>query len=88
MATRDADVGIRAHTVEVLDLIRDAGLLEPADIDTVGRLVFDMEPRVRKAAGRFFVANVEDVFEANTEEVSGTLFLSFSNDNPVLSYEK
>lgn len=81
MATRDADVGIRAHTVEVLDLIRDAGLLEPADIDTVGRLVFDMEPRVRKAAGRFFVANVEDVFEANTEEVSEELNETFTDED-------
>ncbi|KAL1863545.1 cohesin complex subunit [Paecilomyces lecythidis] len=81
MATQDADVGIRAHTVEVLDLIRDAGLLEPSDIDTVGRLVFDMEPRVRKAAGRFFVANVEDVFEAETEEVAEELNETFAEED-------
>ncbi|KAJ9406059.1 hypothetical protein DTO045G8_6167 [Paecilomyces variotii] len=81
MATRDADVGIRAHTVEALDLIRDAGLLQPDNIDTVGRLVFDMEPRVRKAAGRFFVANVEDVFDAETEEVAEELNETFADDD-------
>jgi len=69
MAAQDADVVVRASAVELLDLIRDAGLIEPGDVDVVGRLVFDAEPRVRKAAGRFFVANVQDVFDSTTEEL-------------------
>lgn len=67
MATRDAEPSVRAASVELLDLVRDAELLEPEDIDTVGRLVFDTEPRVRKAAGGFFVANIQDVYESATE---------------------
>ncbi|OJJ51195.1 hypothetical protein ASPZODRAFT_56383 [Penicilliopsis zonata CBS 506.65] len=81
MATRDADVSVRASAVELLDLIRDAGMIEPADIDTVGRLVFDLEPRVRKAAGRFFVANVEDVFESTTEEVGEEMNEIFGDED-------
>ncbi|PYH91706.1 hypothetical protein BO71DRAFT_432598 [Aspergillus ellipticus CBS 707.79] len=69
MAAHDADVTVRASTIELLDFIRDTGLIEPADIDTVGKLVFDSEPRVRKAAGRFFVANVQDVFDSTIEEL-------------------
>ena len=69
MATRDAEPSVRASSVELLDSIRDAELLEPEDIDTVGRLVFDTEPRVRKAAGGFFVANIQDVYESATESL-------------------
>ncbi|KAF7585816.1 hypothetical protein BBP40_010058 [Aspergillus hancockii] len=69
MAAHDADIKVRASAIELVDLIRDAGLIEPSDVDTVGRLVFDSEPKIRKAAGRFFVANVEDVFDSTIEEV-------------------
>ncbi|KAH1711862.1 hypothetical protein KXX23_000093 [Aspergillus fumigatus] len=81
MAAHDADVGVRASSIELLDLIREAGLLEPADIDTVGRLVFDVEPRVRRAAGPFFVANVEDVFESTTEEVGDEMNEMFGDED-------
>jgi cohesin complex subunit SA-1/2 len=73
MAAQDADTGVRSSSIELLDLIREAGLMELDEVDSVGRLVFDTEPRVRKAAGRFFVANVEDVFESMTEEVNEEL---------------
>ncbi|KAF3482258.1 nuclear cohesin complex subunit [Arthroderma uncinatum] len=69
MAVRDAEPGVRAATVELLDVIRDAGLLEPDDIDSIGRLIFDTEPRVRKAAGKFFVANIADVYESSIESM-------------------
>lgn len=81
MAAQDADVTVRASAVELLDLIRDAGLLEPEDIDTVGKLVFDSEPAVRKAAGRFFVANVQDVFDSTTEEVGEELNELFADED-------
>ncbi|KAL3255179.1 hypothetical protein ABHI18_008412 [Aspergillus niger] len=70
MAAHDAEITVRTSAIELLDLIRDAGLIEPADVDTVGKLVFDSEPRIRKAAGRFFVANVEDVFDSTMEEMA------------------
>jgi cohesin complex subunit SA-1/2 len=68
MATRDAEPGVRAETIELLDRLRDAELLEPDDIDTIGQLVFDTEPRVRKAVAKFFVSNIEDLYRANTED--------------------
>ncbi|EXJ84532.1 hypothetical protein A1O3_05201 [Capronia epimyces CBS 606.96] len=68
MGTRDADISIRAETIELLDRLRDAELLEPDDIDTIGRLIFDSEPRVRKAVAKFFVANIEDLYRASIED--------------------
>ncbi|KAI9930373.1 hypothetical protein ASPWEDRAFT_458345 [Aspergillus wentii DTO 134E9] len=81
MAAQDADIGVRASAVELLDLIRDAGLIEPTDVDTVGRLVFDSEPRIRKAAGSFFVANVQDVFDSTTEEVGDEINEMFGDED-------
>ncbi|KAE8352857.1 hypothetical protein BDV28DRAFT_119462 [Aspergillus coremiiformis] len=81
MAAHDADVGVRASAIELVDLIRDAGLIEPSDIDTVGRLVFESEPRIRKAAGRFFVANVEDVFDSTIEEIRDEIYEMFGEED-------
>lgn len=71
MSVRDSEVSVRAATVELLDTIRKTGLLEPDDIDNVGRLVFDTEPRVRKAVAGFFAENINDLFESTLEEFRG-----------------
>lgn len=71
MATRDADAHVRAVAVELLDTLREAGLLEPDDIDSVGRLIFDSEPRVRKAVVGFFVESINEVYESKIEELGG-----------------
>ncbi|KAI9785353.1 MAG: hypothetical protein M1839_000371 [Geoglossum umbratile] len=71
MATRDADAGVRASTVELLDSIREAGMLEPDDVDTVGRLIFDSESRVRKAVVGFFAENINDLYDSMIEEMGG-----------------
>ncbi|BDD55206.1 hypothetical protein MPDQ_005777 [Monascus purpureus] len=81
MAAQDADPTVRVSAVELLDFIRDAGLLEPEDIDTIGKLVFDSEPSIRKAAGRFFVANVQDVFDSITEEVGEEINELFADED-------
>jgi cohesin complex subunit SA-1/2 len=81
MAAHDADIGVRASAIELVDLIRDAGLIEPSDVDTVGRLVFDSEPKIRKAAGRFFVANVQDVFDSTIEEVRDEINDMFGDED-------
>ncbi|KAL2862757.1 cohesin subunit IRR1 [Aspergillus lucknowensis] len=81
IAAHDADVGVRTMAIELLDLIRDAGLIEPADVDTVGRLIFDLEARVRKAAGPFFVANVQDVFDSTIEEVAEEVNEMFGDED-------
>ena len=71
MATQDAEPTIRASVVELLDMIREVGLLDPDDIDTIGKLIFDSEPRVRKAVAGFFAENISDLFESTVEELGG-----------------
>lgn len=71
MATRDADPNVRSSTVELLHVIRGAGLLEPEDIDAVGKLIFDSEARVRKSVVGFFVENVNDLYESKVDELGG-----------------
>lgn len=71
MATRDADQTVRAATVELLEAIRAIGLLEPEDIDTIGRLLFDSEARVRKSVTGFFVETLNDLYESRVEELGG-----------------
>lgn len=72
MATQDAEPGIRAATVHLLDMVRETGLLEPSDIDMIGSLIFDTEPRVRKAVAGFFAENINDLFESAVEDLGGS----------------
>ncbi|KAL5329449.1 hypothetical protein ACEPPN_002961 [Leptodophora sp. 'Broadleaf-Isolate-01'] len=71
MAIRDSEPGIRAAAVELMDLIRENGMLEPDDIDTLGKLVFDSEPKVRKAIVGFFSENINDSYDSRVEELGG-----------------
>jgi len=71
MAARDSEIGVRASAVDLLDLFREAGMLEPDDIDIIGKLVFDTEPRVRKAVVGFFAENIKDLYESKIEELGG-----------------
>ncbi|CAL5873327.1 uncharacterized protein PFLUO_LOCUS7598 [Penicillium psychrofluorescens] len=81
IAVQDADINVRGVAVELLNHLREAGFLEPDDIDAAGRLVFDMDPRIRKTAGRFFVSNVQDAFESITEEVGDEITEMFPDDD-------
>jgi cohesin complex subunit SA-1/2 len=71
IATRDSEPGVRASAVELMDLIRSAGMLDPDDIDVIGKLIFDTEPRVRKAVVGFFTENLNDLYDAIVEELGG-----------------
>lgn len=71
IAMRDSEVGIRASAVELLDLVRETELLEPDDIDNIGRLIFDAESRVRKAVANFFAENIKDLYETMLEDFGG-----------------
>ncbi|KAI9052181.1 hypothetical protein LZ554_003541 [Drepanopeziza brunnea f. sp. 'monogermtubi'] len=71
MATRDSEPDVRAAVVELMDLIRQAGMLEPNDIDTVGKLIFDSEPKVRNAIVGFFAENINDFYDSKVEELGG-----------------
>lgn len=92
MATRDADSGVRAATVELLDVVREVGYLEPEDVDTVGRLLFDSEPKVRRAVVGFFVENIADLYQAKLEELGGeeavTDALEGDDDGPTMGWIK
>ncbi|KAF2678498.1 STAG-domain-containing protein [Lentithecium fluviatile CBS 122367] len=71
IATRDSHTNLRASAVELLDVLREAGFLEPDDIDTVGKLIFDSEPRVRKAVVGFFAENVNAAYDLLVEDMGG-----------------
>ncbi len=71
IATRDSESGVRTIAVELMDLLRGAGMLEPDDIDDIGKLVFDAEPKVRAAVVEFFAANIKDLYDAKIEELGG-----------------
>ncbi|KAK9345289.1 STAG domain-containing protein [Lipomyces starkeyi] len=61
MATHDVDHSVRIAVIDLLDAIRAVGFLEQEDIDTVCGLVFDTNPRVRKAVVGFFMANIKEI---------------------------
>ena len=94
MALRDAEPGVRASTIELLEYLRVAELLEPDDIDAIGQLIFDSEPRVRKAVAKFFVSNINDLYQAQVDEIGEEQLdeqLPESNDDylkPVRSWVK
>ncbi|KAL9583931.1 MAG: hypothetical protein Q9212_002429, partial [Teloschistes hypoglaucus] len=71
MANQDSELNVRVAAVEMLDLIREQGLLEPTDIDQIARLIFDTTPRIRKAVAGFFAENVRDLYESTIEELGG-----------------
>lgn len=71
IATRDSDAAVRSNAVDLVDILRKGGMLEPDDIDVIGKLIFDSEPKVRKAVVAFFVENVKDLFDEKIEELGG-----------------
>lgn len=71
MATLDSETSVRASAIALLSILRDAGYLEPDDIDVIGKLVFDAEPRVRKAVVPFFLSSVSDNYDAKVEDMGG-----------------
>jgi cohesin complex subunit SA-1/2 len=71
LATGDVDSGVRAGAVGLLDLVREKGMLEPDDIETIGKLIFDSDARVRRAVVGFFTANIKDLHEAKVDELGG-----------------
>lgn len=83
MAAKDSEIGVRASAVQLLDMIREAGMLEPDDIDVIGKLIFDTEPRVRKAVVGFFAENIKDLYESKVEDLGGeeTLEDAFTFDD-------
>jgi cohesin complex subunit SA-1/2 len=71
MAARDADGSVRVAAIELLELLRAAGLLEPDDIDTISKLIYDTDARIRKAVVPFFLAGVNETFDLKIDELGG-----------------
>jgi cohesin complex subunit SA-1/2 len=71
IATRDAENNVRATAVDLLDTLREAGFLEPDDIDAVGKLIFDNDAKVRKSVVGFFAENVNSAYDAIVEDMGG-----------------
>jgi cohesin complex subunit SA-1/2 len=71
IATKDAEASVRAAAIELLDDLREAGLLEPDDIDKIGRLIFDAEPRVRKSVVSFFAESINDAYDVKVDTLGG-----------------
>ena len=71
IATRDAENNVRAAAVDLLDILREAGFLEPDDIDSVGKLIFDSDAKVRKSVVGFFAENVNAAYENLLEDMGG-----------------
>ncbi|KAK5085905.1 cohesin complex subunit [Lithohypha guttulata] len=68
MGTRDADLTVRVETIELLNMLRSAEMLEPDDIDTIGQLIFDDGALVRRAVAQFVVSNIQDLYNASVED--------------------
>ncbi|KAA8893679.1 STAG domain-containing protein [Sphaerosporella brunnea] len=94
MGSRDVDTTVRATTIELLDVVREVGFLSPDDIETIGRLLFDSEQKVRKAVVPFFVENLNDLYQEKLEELGGEEAIQESLDDeddeqgPTLSWIK
>jgi len=71
MATRDAETGVRVAAIDLLELLRKAGVLEPDDIDTISKLIYDTDNRIRKAVVPFFVAGVRESYESKIDDLGG-----------------
>jgi cohesin complex subunit SA-1/2 len=71
MATRDIDVGVRVVAISVMETLKSTGMLEPTEIDSVCKLIFDSELRVRKAVVDFFADCINDAIEAKIEDMGG-----------------
>lgn len=78
MATSDVDLNICVEAIQVLRQIDRHGLLEDEQRDQIARIIFDAEPRARRAAAAFFDnllrENVEDArtsLHTNTGESNG-----------------
>ncbi|KAH7166154.1 hypothetical protein EDB81DRAFT_640664 [Dactylonectria macrodidyma] len=81
MACRDSEVAVRVAAIAVIDTLRGAAMLEPDEIDSIGKLIFDNELRIRKAVVGFFVSCVMDVHEGKLEEIGGDETLDELFDN-------
>ncbi|KAI1201156.1 hypothetical protein F5X97DRAFT_291510 [Nemania serpens] len=71
MATRDSEVSVRVAAIAVVDILRGSGMLDPEEVDSISKLVFDSEVRVRKAVVGFFSELVQEFIDNKIDEIGG-----------------
>lgn len=71
IATQDLDVSVRVAAIGVIETLGESGMLEPDEIDATAKLIFDYEPRIRKAVVKFFGDAVEAAVEQKVESMGG-----------------
>lgn len=71
MALQDAEPSVRISAIELLNVLRDHGLLEPDQIDELGALIYDAEDKVRRAIAGFFAENVNDAYSGKIDDLGG-----------------
>lgn len=71
IATQDLDVSVRVAAIGVIETLGESGMLEPDEIDATGKLIFDYEPRIRKAVVKFFADVVDAAVEQKVESMGG-----------------
>lgn len=71
MATQDLDISVRVQAINVIEALSENGMLEPDEVDNVGKLIFDSEPRIRKAVVKFFADVVQGAVEQKVESMGG-----------------
>ncbi|KAF3932901.1 hypothetical protein ABW19_dt0210609 [Dactylella cylindrospora] len=71
MALQDADSGVRAETISLLNEVRQVGFLEADDIEAIGKLLYDAEPKVRNAVADFFASSVQESYDEQIEDCGG-----------------
>ncbi|KAI0810507.1 hypothetical protein GGR55DRAFT_111335 [Xylaria sp. FL0064] len=71
MATRDSEISVRVAAIAVVDILRGSGMLEPEEVDSISKLVFDSEVRVRKAVVGFFSELVQEFIDNKIDDIGG-----------------
>ncbi|KAI0884254.1 STAG-domain-containing protein [Annulohypoxylon maeteangense] len=72
MATKDSDISVRVAAIGVVDILRASGMLEPEEVDSVSKLLFDSELRIRKAVVGFFSALVQELIDTKIDDIGGS----------------
>ncbi|KAI0157661.1 hypothetical protein GGR57DRAFT_460570 [Xylariaceae sp. FL1272] len=71
MATKDTEVTVRVAAIAVVDTLRASGMLDPEEVDSVSKMLFDSETRVRKAVVGFFSELVQEQIDNKIDEIGG-----------------
>ncbi|KAI1439823.1 STAG-domain-containing protein [Annulohypoxylon stygium] len=72
MATQDSEISVRVAAIGVVDILRASGMLEPVEVDSISKLLFDSELRIRKAVVGFFTALVTELVDGKVDDIGGS----------------